>query len=487
VRSKHPNTDAWFSVKEPVRDFPVGRSSEIVVQISVPAEAGKGMIEFELDIVREGVEPLEDRTDRGQEATFEVHEIAKPFPWWIVAAGAAALLVIIGLVIFLTTRPVAVPDLVQMDATQAAKALSAAGLAQGTVMSAPNDSIGAGLVAGSTPGAKTPLPRSGLVNLVFSEGKPMATVPAFTGQTLEQAKTALAGAGLTVGSITQAFDPAIPNGQVISSNPPSGQSLPPGTPVTLLVSKGPPPPTLAPATITPTSKPPTATLTIKSLDRAPSEDTFAYPSRYVCYTILPWIIPMPIIPIAPVSPVSYHPAPAVTLEAPLPIFKLTVMAPVFKVTLEPLLIKCADSKSPELVVENDLAGGTFYPGVAVMRFDFGSDVPAGAVLTAANLKLYAASLGSGTSSMSLYISAATNEWKENGTGPVCSGEHSAALTVNGAGQFNFDLKPLLATNSANILKNGLCIQSNSIGLVNLVSSEGGIATQRPLLSITYQK
>ncbi len=72
----------------------------------------------------------------------------------------------------------------------------------------------------------------------------LSLVPNVVGQTQAAASTAITGAGLTVGTITQAFSATVPSGTVISQSPTSGGYVTPGSAVALTVSKGPQPVTV---------------------------------------------------------------------------------------------------------------------------------------------------------------------------------------------------------------------------------------------------
>jgi len=65
------------------------------------------------------------------------------------------------------------------------------------------------------------------------------TVPNVVGKTQANASSALTSAGLTVGTITQAYSSTVASGNVISQSPASGTSVASGTAVNLTVSKGP--------------------------------------------------------------------------------------------------------------------------------------------------------------------------------------------------------------------------------------------------------
>jgi serine/threonine-protein kinase len=58
------------------------------------------------------------------------------------------------------------------------------------------------------------------------------------GLTQAKAEKALQDANLTVGTVTSESSDTVPQGRVISQNPPAGQSVAPGTAVDIVVSKG---------------------------------------------------------------------------------------------------------------------------------------------------------------------------------------------------------------------------------------------------------
>ncbi len=66
-------------------------------------------------------------------------------------------------------------------------------------------------------------------------------VPNLVGLTQAAAQTAITGAGLTVGSITQQNSSSVPSGNVISQNPAAGASVAAGSAIALVVSSGPAP------------------------------------------------------------------------------------------------------------------------------------------------------------------------------------------------------------------------------------------------------
>jgi hypothetical protein len=359
ARSRQANTQNWFSVKEPIREFPAGRSTEISVQINVPGGAAMGTYEFELDIVRDGAESLEDRTDQGQAATFAVTN-RPAFPWWILAAGAAVVIVILAIFLIVKNLPPQV-----------------------------------------TPDKKT------------------AVVPVLKGLTLEQATSLITNVGLIVGGTNQASSPDLPAGQVIVSNPPAGQSLPIGSPVALILSSGPGSAGGGSAG--------------GSLERAPVEDTFTFAKSGAALCIP----------------------------------------------------GCPDNTDPVLVLKNVQDGTQYISGLGLMRFDFGPEVPAGAKLIKANLELTVESFSSVSPTLELLVGAAAGSWNDGSAGFRCSNNYTS-VKISQAGRLGVDLGPLLASDSANILKYGLCIVIKETGYVAFYSREDGTAANHPLLTIYHQ-
>lgn len=63
--------------------------------------------------------------------------------------------------------------------------------------------------------------------------------PVLTGLSASEASAALAAAGLKLGSVVETYSATVPEGQIISVNPVPGAGTPKGTPVEVIVSKGP--------------------------------------------------------------------------------------------------------------------------------------------------------------------------------------------------------------------------------------------------------
>ncbi|MEP6640108.1 MAG: Stk1 family PASTA domain-containing Ser/Thr kinase [Chloroflexota bacterium] len=106
------------------------------------------------------------------------------------------------------------------------------------------------------------------VGVTVAAGVETVPVPDLRNRTESEAVQLIADAGLRIGLRTDAFDPAVPIGQIVSQSPSAGVVVAKATTIDYLVSKGPeptptPPPTPAP-TVAPTPPPtpaPTATPT----------------------------------------------------------------------------------------------------------------------------------------------------------------------------------------------------------------------------------
>ena len=80
--------------------------------------------------------------------------------------------------------------------------------------------------------------RGGTVKLFVSKGPDLRQVPTLTGVTLTAAEAQIQAARLPLGTVTETFSATVPTGTVIDQNPEAG-SVQPGTPINLVVSKGP--------------------------------------------------------------------------------------------------------------------------------------------------------------------------------------------------------------------------------------------------------
>ena len=132
-----------------------------------------------------------------------------------------------------------VPYVVGMTQSTASSAITAAGLVVGTVTQQFSLSVPAGTVISQSPVAGSAVALGSAVNLVVSRGS--QHVLDVVGMTQAAATTAITGAGLTLGTVTQEYSITAPSGTVISQNPVAGTAVVTGSTVDLVVSKGSPP------------------------------------------------------------------------------------------------------------------------------------------------------------------------------------------------------------------------------------------------------
>jgi len=125
-----------------------------------------------------------------------------------------------------------------------------------------SDDVDDGDVIRCEPASGETVPAGGKVGVFVSSGEEFVTVPSLSGQTLSQAEVTLREFELRVGDIRREPSANIPDGSVITSDPPPGTDEPVGSQIDLIVSTGPTPsptpiPTPVPTPIpTPVPTPP---------------------------------------------------------------------------------------------------------------------------------------------------------------------------------------------------------------------------------------
>jgi serine/threonine-protein kinase len=141
------------------------------------------------------------------------------------------------------TKPaeVAVPSVLGLTATEAGKILTAAGLRSEVVAHKTSEETpeGAVLVAEPPPGRAVKEGR--LVRLTLSSGSRWSVVPDIREMSVDRARALLRQEKLTIGNESARYHPQIPLGYVVGHAPQPEQRVPRGTPVDLVVSKGPAP------------------------------------------------------------------------------------------------------------------------------------------------------------------------------------------------------------------------------------------------------
>jgi serine/threonine-protein kinase len=136
--------------------------------------------------------------------------------------------------------PGTVPDVKNKTVAEAQQLLRTAGF-QSEPQDVFDDDVQAGLAVGTEPKSGEVVRKFQPIALFVSKGAQLFALPGLAGGTLDAAKTALNAAQMTLGTVTEAFDEKIPAGVVISQDPAQGKEVRHGTPVSLVVSKGPQP------------------------------------------------------------------------------------------------------------------------------------------------------------------------------------------------------------------------------------------------------
>ena len=144
----------------------------------------------------------------------------------------------VNLVISLGPQMVTVPTVEGLTQDAATVALIAVNLTVGSVTQQTSNTVAAAKVISQAPTSGSSLAEGSPVNLVISSGSQMVSVPNVEGLTQDAAATAITGAKLTVGTVTQQSSNTVAIGLVISQDPASGSSVTEGSPVNLVISSG---------------------------------------------------------------------------------------------------------------------------------------------------------------------------------------------------------------------------------------------------------
>lgn len=154
-----------------------------------------------------------------------------------VVGYALAALVFFPSPIFAATR--SVPRLLGMSRDEAAASLSKIGLEVGEVDRVSHPTAPPGQVVWQDPPAGLGVPEGSLIRFSVSGGPQRVPVPDLVGYDASIAAQLIEAAGLRIGRVDSTQAP-VPQGVVVSTRPPTGSTLLPGSGVTLVVSVGAP-------------------------------------------------------------------------------------------------------------------------------------------------------------------------------------------------------------------------------------------------------
>jgi beta-lactam-binding protein with PASTA domain len=135
------------------------------------------------------------------------------------------------------TRVLLPPNLVGTSVTKANGALTPLGL-HSTINQVFSEDVAKGIIISSEPAAGARVKPGATIFLTVSKGAERYVVPSMKGLSAVAATALIAKNSLIVGVTTEAFDPKVPRGMVVSSAPTEGTSVRLNTSVSLIISKG---------------------------------------------------------------------------------------------------------------------------------------------------------------------------------------------------------------------------------------------------------
>ncbi|MEL7450651.1 MAG: PASTA domain-containing protein, partial [Pseudomonadota bacterium] len=227
--------------QNPVGDTIVLAGSEVDLVVStgpddvtVPDVTGLAQALAESDILAAGLSVGAVTTANSDTVPAGAVISQDPIGGTLVQPGTA-----VDLVVSIGPADVIVPDVTGLPQATAESNIIAANLTVGTVTTANSDTVPAGAVISQDPQGGAMVQPGTPVDLVVSTGPADVAVPNVVGLPQADAEEDIVAANLTVGAITTASSDTVPAGTVISQAPVSGNLVPPGTPVDLVVSTGP--------------------------------------------------------------------------------------------------------------------------------------------------------------------------------------------------------------------------------------------------------
>lgn len=135
---------------------------------------------------------------------------------------------------------VEVPDIVNLSPVQARQKLASYGLHLQLEEPRWDASVPEGQLVSQHPAAFSHVKPNRTIYAVPSRGSRLYNVPDLQGKTLRQARLVVEQGGLMMGDVTEDSSETVPEGQVIRQDPPAGRSVTMNTPVSLVMSSGPP-------------------------------------------------------------------------------------------------------------------------------------------------------------------------------------------------------------------------------------------------------
>ena len=155
-------------------------------------------------------------------------------------AGGLAVVLVVSLLVWwqVSGRYTRVPDVAGLTTPAAAAELRNLGFKVKMGTPRADNEVPRGDISGTLPRSGSDTLGGAIITVIPSAGPRMISVPNVTGQSVADAQRALTAAGLVPGATWPQTSPTIPQGEVISSDPPAGTSWPQTRPVKLTVSAG---------------------------------------------------------------------------------------------------------------------------------------------------------------------------------------------------------------------------------------------------------
>lgn len=190
------------------------------------------------------VEPVNAPTGTGSDSGSSMHEISpkkkKNAGLW---TGVIILLLLAGVFLYaymngiIFNKTVTVPDVVNMNVSDATSTLKGDNLSLEVEREEYNDQIETGKIISQSPSADTEAKEGTVIKVVVSKGIKTTTIPDVVGDDEEEATKTLTADNFTI-DIKREFNSDYGYGIVYSMEPSAGSTVQEGTKVTIYVSKG---------------------------------------------------------------------------------------------------------------------------------------------------------------------------------------------------------------------------------------------------------
>lgn len=211
----------WFSVTgELERELPVKGTQQYLVRIEVPSTVPEGAGKFRLDMVSAGKGT--ESYGEGPTVVFRIPEAKKKeslLPWII--AGAAVLLVVGGVIAWILLKGNEVPGVEGKFVADARTALAGAELTLAISGTGYDSTLADSTVISQDPKGGSKIPDDKTVRVTVN-----TLVPSVEGKPIADARTVLAGSGLTLAIRGSGYDSNAADSSVLSQDPKSGSKIP---------------------------------------------------------------------------------------------------------------------------------------------------------------------------------------------------------------------------------------------------------------------